>query len=255
MRSVEDREPLTRLRSFVISGDGPGLVSALGHEPWPADCLQLIGDGLLAAVRNGVDGSVELARDCVRAVRERRWDGDEELAEALEAALGEGSIPMLRRLLVDLEELSMVVKSDPVHGGGRIDLRTGEVWPRAALEYAEETGEELDDDPGRWLWVASAGSRDGYQDMVMFIDVLDDSRLADRLARGDLRERRLPEVQGPAASKTRGDDALVRVLSGSPTRACPQLAGRRGSCTRPTRRLSDRRPTRCVTRAAVLTWT
>jgi hypothetical protein len=137
----------------------------------------------LAAVRNGVDGSVELARECARAVRERRWDGDEELTEALEAALGEGPIPMLRALPVDLEELSMVLEGDPVHGGGRIDLRTGEVWPQAALEYAEETGEEVDDDPERWLWVASAGSRDGYQDMVMFIDVLDDSHFADRLAR------------------------------------------------------------------------
>jgi hypothetical protein len=180
---MEDREPLTRLRAFVINGDGPGLVSALGNEPWPADCLQLIGDGVLAAVRNGVDGSVELARDCVRAVRERRWEGDDELAEALEAALGKRPIPMLRPLPVDLEELSMVLEGDPVHGGGRIDLRTGEVWPAAALEYAEETGEEVDDDPDRWVWVASAGSRDGYEDMVMFIDVLDDSHLADRLAR------------------------------------------------------------------------
>jgi hypothetical protein len=30
-----------------------------------------------------------------------------------------------------------------------MDLTTGEVWPQAALEYAEETGEEVDNDPGR----------------------------------------------------------------------------------------------------------
>lgn len=31
--------------------------------------------------------------------------------------------------------------------------------------------------------MAPVGSRDGYQDMVMFIDALDDPHLADRLAR------------------------------------------------------------------------
>jgi hypothetical protein len=90
---VDDREGLTALRALVFGGDGPGLVTALGEQPWPTDSLQLIGDGLLAAVRSGVAGSAELARDCVRALRERRWDGDEELAEALDAALGDGHVP------------------------------------------------------------------------------------------------------------------------------------------------------------------
>ena len=48
---------------------------------------------------------------------------------------------MLRPLPVDLEELAMILEGDPVHGGGRIDLRTGEVWPQSAIEYAEEVGE------------------------------------------------------------------------------------------------------------------
>lgn len=175
---------LTHLRSLVYRGDAAGLVAALGQE-WPADSLQLIGDGLRAAVADGADGAVDLALTCVEALRERGWDGDRELAETLDAALGNGPTPMLRPLPVDLEELAMILEGDPVHGGGRIDLTTGEVWPQSALEYAEEVGEieEDDDDPDRWLWVHCEGSRSGYRDMVWFSDELDDPRLADRLSR------------------------------------------------------------------------
>lgn len=94
---MDDRDAPTRLRSLVYLGDGIGLVAALSQEPWPANSLQLIGDGLLAAVRDRTDGSIDLARECVNALRERRWDGDQELAEALDAALGAGPTPMLRR--------------------------------------------------------------------------------------------------------------------------------------------------------------
>jgi hypothetical protein len=180
---VDDREVLTRLRSLVVRGDGAGLVAALSQEPWPGDSLQLIGEGLLAAVRGSTDGSAALALDCVSALQERRWDGDRELVEVLEAALGKGPTPLLRPLQVDLEELSMILEGDPVQGGGRIDLATGQVWPQSALDYAEEVGEAEDEDPDRWLWVDCAGSRSAYQDMVCFIEELDDPNLADRLTR------------------------------------------------------------------------
>ena len=180
-----DRESLTRLRSIVVRGDHAELVTVLRHEPWPDDSLQLIGDGLLAAVRDSADGSADLARRCVTALRERQWRGDQELAEVLEAGLGVGPTPLLRPLPVDVEELAMILEGDPVFGGGRIDLRTGEVWPRSAIEYAEETGElaeEDDEDTDRWLSVDCEGSHDSYQDMVWFIKDLDDE-LADELAR------------------------------------------------------------------------
>ncbi len=181
---MDDREALRHLRSVVYQGDGPALVVLLSKPPWPQDSLQLIGDGLLAAVRDGVAGSPELARTCVDALGERGWRGDRELAEALEASFGAGPTPMLRSLPVDLEELAAILEGDPVHGGGRIDLRTGEVWPQSAIEYAEETAEfeEEDDDPGRWLWVHCEGSHDGYRDMEWFIENLDDDAFADRLA-------------------------------------------------------------------------
>jgi hypothetical protein len=62
----------------------------------------------------------------------------------------------------DLEELATVLEGDRDHGDGRIGLATGEVWPSAALEYAEQTGELGGaGDPDRWLWAESEGSREG----------------------------------------------------------------------------------------------
>lgn len=186
---MDDAEAMTRWRSLVARRDGQDLVVALSHEPWPENALQLIGDALLAAVRDGVEGAAQVAARCVAALRERHWDGDEELADALEAALGSGPAPMLRPLPVDLEELAMILEGDPLHGGGGVDLSTGEVWARPALEYAAEVGEidedededDEDDEDERWLWVECQGSRGGYRDMVEFIDRLDDPVLADRL--------------------------------------------------------------------------
>ncbi len=63
------------------------------------------------------------------------------------------------------------------------DLATGQVWPQSALDYTEEPGKEEDNDPDRWLWVHCEGSRNAYQDMVWFIEALDDPNLADRLGR------------------------------------------------------------------------
>ncbi len=182
---MDDGEALTRLRSLVYQGDGAGLVEMLSVEPWPADSLQLIGDGLRAAVSDGNGGAPELARVCVKALVERSWEGDRELTQALEAALGGGPTPMLRPLPVDLEELAMVLEGDPLRGDGRIDLRTGDVWSQPAIEYAEEVGEldGDDDDPDRWLWVHCEGSRPGYRDMEWFIEDLEDAGLAASLAR------------------------------------------------------------------------
>lgn len=67
-------------------------------------------------------------------------------------------------------------------GGGRIDLRTGEVWQRAAIEYAREIGDEDEsDDSSCWLWVGCEGSRAGYGDMALFIGAVSNAERADRL--------------------------------------------------------------------------
>jgi hypothetical protein len=170
----------TELRALVWTRDGASLVELLGVRPWPADSLQLIGDGLLAAVEDGVGGAAALARDCVNALQERGWFGDGELAEALVAALGDGPAPALRALPVDLDQLADVLEGDPVEGGGRLDLSNGQVWPELAFADSEMDG---DSDPERWLWVDSEGSHAGYRDMELFIERLQEERVAGRLER------------------------------------------------------------------------
>jgi hypothetical protein len=149
-----------------------------------------------------VDGAAELARKLVVGLRPRGWDGDDELADQLEAQLGRGPVAMLRALPVDLEELAGILEGDPVSVGGRIDVRTGEVWPQAAIEYVLETGEEDEDtadDPERWLPVYGEGSREGYRDMSC-----------------SSRPSRTPA--GPSAWPSRSKPAAVSPLQG---RACP----------------------------------
>ena len=117
------RDERAELRGVVYRGDGGSLVSMLTSDPWPDHALQLIGDGLLGALAARADGVEELARRCVIGLRERGWEGDGELADGIEAALGSGPVPLLRPLPVDLEELAGVLEGDPVTGGGRMSRR------------------------------------------------------------------------------------------------------------------------------------
>jgi hypothetical protein len=147
------------------------------------DSLQLVGDGLLSALAQGVDGAKELATQCIGALRERGWVGDDDLADHLASAIGEGPTPMLRPLPVPLDELAVLLEGDVLSGGGRIDLETGEVWHRAAIEYEQEIGNENpeDEDPDRWLYVDCEGSNEAYRDMEWFIGTVSDPDRADRL--------------------------------------------------------------------------
>ena len=160
----------------VYSGDGSVVEVVRG---WlTADVLQLAGDGLLDAIAQDVAGAVEQAEQCAATLLERWWDGDEELADQLQAALGQGATPLLRPLSVDLEELASLLEGDPLWGGGRIDLNTGECWPQS-VENEDDHADEDEED--RWLYVDQQGSRDGYRDMELFIASAEDPAIADRL--------------------------------------------------------------------------
>lgn len=171
-----DAEAVKALRSAVYNGDGSVVGVVCGRLT--GDVLQLAGDGLLDAVTQDVEGAVELAAQCAAALRERCWDGDEDLADQLQAALGQGPAPLLRSLPVDLEELASLLEGDPLCGGGRIDLRSGQCWPQS-MECDEDDGDEDDED--RWLHVAHEGSREGYRDMELFIATMEDPAITDRL--------------------------------------------------------------------------
>jgi len=184
IRGMDAKEWRTELRVAVYRADGLAVVALVGQALMPEDALQLLGDGLLTAVAQQVEGSAELAATCVKALRERGWYGDDDLADHLDAVLGVAAMPMLRPLPVDLADLAGILEGDELGGGGRIDRQTGEVWHRAAVEYAREMGEEdpdESDDPERWIWVECEGSRDGYRDMEMFVGTISDPDKADRL--------------------------------------------------------------------------
>jgi hypothetical protein len=159
------------LRVKVPVEDGTAVMEMTGPAV-PENGLQAFGDWVLAALEQHADGAAEAARRMIAALRERDWEGDDVLADQLDALLGSGAMPDLRPLPVDLDELAGVLEGDPMYGGGRVDLVTREVWPAAAVDYAREIGQEDEDesdDPDKWLWVHCEGSRDGYRDMELFI--------------------------------------------------------------------------------------
>jgi hypothetical protein len=157
---------MTQLRAAVNQRNGAKLVALVRAERALEDDqpLQMIGDGLVAALADNVDGARDVAQAVAAHLRDRGWAGDTELADQLESRLGTVPTPDLRPLTVDLEELAMVLEGDPVSGGGRIDLRNGDVMSDSTFEYLVEIGQEEDDenqDPDRWLTFWGEGSRGG----------------------------------------------------------------------------------------------
>jgi hypothetical protein len=220
------REAVAELRGAVYRAEGEAVLPALRGRPLEP-ILQKAGDGLLVAVAQGIAGAPEAAARCAELLRERWWEGDEDLAVQLEAALGSGPAPMLRALPVDLEELSMMLEGDPLYGGGRIDLRTGETWPSGTEDvWSEEVGEEdreddsdpddLDDAEDRWLYVGVPGLArrlPGHGGLHR-----DDSPGGPpgHARGGDHRSRSLPPVQGRDRSLARRDRTVARVLRRAP---------------------------------------
>lgn len=197
---MDDNDPTAQLRGAVYRGDAAAIVALLQRTEL-AEWLQLGGDGLVVALTRHAEGAATAAGQWAGRLRDRGWDGDLELAEQLDARLGTGPTPLLRPLPVDLEELAALLEGDPLSGGGRVDLRTGEVWPLPAIEYAVEIGEEDEDasEAPWWLPVHCEGSRDGYRDMQAFIATVADDEHADRLAtaiRGRGAFRRFKDVLG-----------------------------------------------------------
>src|SRR6266566_3068108 len=203
------------LRVKVPAEDGTAVVEMTGPAV-PENGLQAFGDWVLAALEQHADGAAEAARLMIAALRERDWDGDDVLADQFDTLLG--SSTSLRPLPVDLDELAGILEGDPMYGGGRVDLATGEVWPAPAVDYAREIGQEDEDesdDPDKWLWVHCEGSRDSYRDMELFIGTVRDPGRADRLeiaisGRGAFRrsprggpDRRLQAAQSGATAAQR----------------------------------------------------
>lgn len=166
--SAWDREALTELRAAVARREISGIRAVVAGRDLDA-VLQLAGEGLLA------EPADPLAGECAARLRRRGLEGDAELADALEGFPSE-----LRPLAVDVDELASILEGDPVHGGGRIDLATGDVWHQSPFEESIDD-EDLEDEE-RWLWI-EASSNAGWSDLSDFIDTLDEPKLVDRLQR------------------------------------------------------------------------
>ncbi|MFE6620386.1 hypothetical protein [Streptomyces sp. NPDC057740] len=173
-----DEDGLRAVRGALQGADGMALLAALRRGP-VSEVLQLAGDGVAGTAALGLPGAPQMAATFLGALRERGFRGDEELADVLRRSVGHVVNPALCPLSVDLEMLAMLLEGDPVESGGRLDLSTGECRPAIADEL--DTGFEEADDPDRWLSVPALGSRDGYEDMELFIEMLGDTALADRL--------------------------------------------------------------------------
>jgi hypothetical protein len=176
---VTEVEQTRQLRGAVYRGDGVAVVRLLGTGGEAS--LQTAGDGVAIALSQQVDGARRLAVDCIASLRERDWIGDAELADQLDGLAGTGPTSLLRPLPVDLEELSEILEGDPLTAGGALDLHTGEVWHRSVVEDGGDVEAPDLDDADRFRWV-DGDSRDGYRDMVDFIDTVPDQRLGDRLS-------------------------------------------------------------------------
>jgi hypothetical protein len=170
---------------LTLRGKDETVVAEITGPAAPENGLQVFGDVVLLALEQHADNAAAAADGLIGALRERGWEGDDVLADQLGTLLATGVIPDLKPLAVSLDELAGVLEGDPLQGGGRIELTTGQVWPDTAFDYrsvlsGEEEEDELED-PGKWLWAHCEGSRDGYRDMERFIQTVSDPGRADRL--------------------------------------------------------------------------
>jgi hypothetical protein len=110
----------------------------------------LAGAGVLVALVDDKKPS-ELARRLSAALRARRWSGDEELAEEIDAALV-GAGTGRRPIPVDLSELADLLEGGLSRGAsGLLDLASGQIWPGEVLDDPALDWPDVEQDSDRWL--------------------------------------------------------------------------------------------------------
>jgi Uncharacterised protein family (UPF0158) len=171
------------VRRVLYDGDGAAAL-AVARSLGLDGPLQQVGDLVLLAIDHDASEAAEFAAQCSGALRVRGRDGDQELADAIDAARGIAASESkpLKALAVDLEQLADVIDGGSDSAGGRLDLTTGEVWPEFAFEDSFDEDQD-EDDPDRWLHVWPTGSRRAYNDMVDFTGTRGSRALAARLDR------------------------------------------------------------------------
>ena len=165
-----------KLRVAIARRDAAAITQLL-HDELPEDGLQHAGDAVLCALAIDPDPARTVGSSVADALRARFWDGDTELADAIDTALGRRT-DTLTPIAVDLDFLTDAL-TEPLGSIGYLDLHTGTVITEASLDYSDD--EDDIEDRSRWLPVPGEGSDEPYRDMRHFVATVTDSRLAQQL--------------------------------------------------------------------------
>jgi hypothetical protein len=107
------------LRVAVAQHDAETIARLL-DEQLPAEGLQHAGDATLCALAADPNAAQSAATRVADALRERSWDGDEELADAIDTALGQ-RVTTLTPLDVELDLIADAL-TEPAGSVGYLDL-------------------------------------------------------------------------------------------------------------------------------------
>jgi Uncharacterised protein family (UPF0158) len=139
----------------------------MGHDVWLDSLRRAAGDP------DAVDRLVD-------RLRQRQWNGDEELTDTLEDVMGRHPSP-LRPLPVELAEVGEAL-SEQAGTENYLDLHTGTVWFHTMSDFGVADDLDVDlSDENRWLFLRGEGSQETYRDLQRFIGTVEDDDLAARL--------------------------------------------------------------------------
>ena len=168
------------LDSLRRAARDPDALGRLLAEGLPTDALQQIGDAVLATFELAGADLTDVVERLVGLLRERRWDGDDELAETLEQVIGR-RVSQLRPLLVELDDVGEAL-GEQAGSENFLDLSTGAVWLHTLTDLGVADDLDVDfSDETRWLFLPGEGSQEAYRDLQRFIGTVDDDDLAARL--------------------------------------------------------------------------
>ena len=176
---------LSELRAAIANADADRFLAAVtGREV--DDVLQQVGAGIPMALEQRWQQIEPVALSVINRLTMRAGPGDDVLAEDLLSWLRRE--PLKGRVVpVDLEMLCTELEGDPnMSTGGYLDLRTGEVYDEAATDpmmVGEDAAIDVEEEPGRWLWLGRDGSGEGWRDMAAFAQRQRDATLRERLER------------------------------------------------------------------------
>ena len=241
------------LESLRRAAGNPDALERVLAEDLPTDALQQIGDtlfGVLEPVGTGLSGVVDRL---VEQLRERRWDGDDELADALDHVVGRCASP-LRPLSVELDDVGEAL-CEQAGSENYLDLQTGTVWLHTMSDFGVADDLDVDfDDETRWLFLEGEGSHDAYRAPATLHRHRRRPRPRSQAHSGDRGTRCVRAVSFRARTRSRRVHAMASLRCRRPARTCTQLARRprlRGP-TRPPHRPLITGPERAIWRVVRL---